>query len=66
MERAYAVSSRVLSMLLVVIGVAMVVSALARGGGALALGVVLGVVFALAGAARLWLSRTAPRCAGQQ
>ena len=66
MERAYAASSRVLSALLVVIGLAMVVSALARGGGALALGVVLGVLFAGAGAARLWLSRTAPGRAGER
>ena len=33
----------------------MVASALARGGGALALGVVVGTLFALLGAARLWL-----------
>jgi hypothetical protein len=65
-ERAYVASSRVLSALLVVVGLAMVASALARGGGALALGVVLGVLFALVGAARLWLSRGAPRRAGQR
>jgi hypothetical protein len=35
----------------------MVVSALARGGGALALGVILGTMFALLGAGRLWLAR---------
>ena len=39
------------------LGVAMIVSALARGGGALALGVVLGTVLALLGAGRLWLAR---------
>ena len=43
-------------MLLVVIGVAMVVSALARGGGPLALGVVLGTMLALLGAGRVWLA----------
>jgi hypothetical protein len=53
---AYGVSTRVLSTLLLVIGVAMVVSALARGGGALALGVVLGTMLALLGAGRLWLA----------
>jgi hypothetical protein len=37
----------------------MVVTALARGGGALALGVVLGALFALLGGARLWLARGA-------
>ncbi len=56
MHRAYLASTRVLSALLVLLGVAMVVSALARGGGALALGVVLGTVLALIGAGRLWLA----------
>jgi len=40
----------------VLIGVAMVVSALARGGGPLALGVVLGTMLALLGAGRVWLA----------
>ena len=57
MQRAYLASSRALSGLLVLVGVAMVVSALARGGGALALGVILGTTFALLGAGRLWLAR---------
>jgi hypothetical protein len=56
-QRAYRVSTRALSALLVVLGVTMVVSALARGGGALALGVVLGTMLALLGAGRLWLGR---------
>ena len=56
MRTVYGISTRVLSALLVVIGVAMVVSALARGGGALALGVVLGTMLALLGAGRLWLA----------
>jgi hypothetical protein len=55
-ERAYRQSTRALAAALVVLGIAMVVSAVARGGGALALGVVLGVVFALLGAARLYLA----------
>ena len=49
-------SSRALSALLVLVGLAMVATALARGGGALALGVVLGSLFALVGSARLWLA----------
>ena len=57
MRRAYLTSTRVLSGLLVLVGVAMVVSALARGGGALALGVVLGTMLALLGAGRFWLAR---------
>jgi hypothetical protein len=56
-QRAYLAWTRVLSALLVLVGVAMVASALARGGGALALGVVLGALMALLGAGRLWLAR---------
>jgi multisubunit Na+/H+ antiporter MnhB subunit len=56
-QRAYLASTRVLSAVLLGLGVAMVVSTLARGGGALALGVVLGTMLALIGAARLWLAR---------
>jgi hypothetical protein len=48
---------RALSALLLVLGVTMVASALARGGGPLALGVVLGTMLALLGAGRLWLAR---------
>ena len=57
MQRAYLASTRVLSAALLLLGVVMVVSALARGGGALALGVVLGTLLALLGAGRLWLAR---------
>jgi hypothetical protein len=56
-QRAYLASTRALSGLLVVVGVAMVVSSLARGGGALALGVILGTLFVLLGMGRLWLTR---------
>ena len=56
MRTAYVTSTRVMSALLLLVGVAMVVSALARGGGALALGVVLGTMLALLGAGRLWLA----------
>jgi hypothetical protein len=56
-QRAYLASTRALSGLLVLVGGAMVVSALARGGGPLAFGVILGTMFALLGAARLWLAR---------
>ncbi len=57
MYRAYLASSRALSALLCVVGVALVISTLARGGGALALGVIVGVLFALLGAGRLRLVR---------
>jgi hypothetical protein len=52
--------------MLLVLGVAMVVSALARGGSPLALGVVLGVPLALLGAARLWLARGAGARGGER
>jgi hypothetical protein len=55
-QGAYFASTRALSALLLVLGVAMIVSALARGGGALAVGVVVGTLLAALGAARLWLS----------
>ena len=56
MRTAYDASTRILGALLVLIGVAMVVSALARGGGPFALGVVLGTMLALLGAGRVWLA----------
>lgn len=48
-------STRVLSAVLVVIGLALVVRTLVEGGGPLATGVILGVLFVLAGGGRLWL-----------
>ncbi len=56
MRSAYGASTRILGSLLVVIGAAMVISALVRGGGPLALGVVLGTMLALLGAGRVWLA----------
>lgn len=47
----------VTSLLLMVLGVAMLVTTLARGGGALALGLVLGVLFVAAGAGRIYVMR---------
>ena len=41
--------------------VAMVIAALGRGGGPLAVGVVVGMLFALIGAGRLWLARPGER-----
>ncbi|HEX5980519.1 MAG TPA: hypothetical protein VFY52_05460 [Thermoleophilaceae bacterium] len=57
MQRAYIGSTRVLSLLLLLLGIVLIVSTLARGGGAAALGVVVGACFMLAGAGRLWLLR---------
>jgi hypothetical protein len=50
-------ATRILSGLMVLIGLAMVISAVARGGGPLAYGVVLGILFIAVGAGRLWVSR---------
>lgn len=49
-------TTRVLSAAMLVLGIAMVVSTLVRGGGALAIGLVMGVLFILAGAGRLYIS----------
>jgi hypothetical protein len=49
--------TQLFSGLLVVIGVAMIVRTLAAGGGPLALGILLGVLFAAAGVGRLWVER---------
>jgi hypothetical protein len=57
MRRAYVTSTQVLSAILVVLGIALVVSAIAGGGGPLALGVVLGLGLTALGAGRLWLAR---------
>jgi len=46
-----------LSGLMVVLGVAMVVRTIAGGGGPLAFGVLVGLLFVAAGAARLWTER---------
>jgi hypothetical protein len=53
-------ATNVLSTTMVVIGVAMVISTIARGGGPLALGVLLGVLFVIAGAGRLYVARKLP------
>jgi hypothetical protein len=60
-QRAYLASTRLLSAVLLVLGLAMIVTALARGGGVLAVGVVLGALLAALGAARLWLARGGAR-----
>jgi hypothetical protein len=45
------------SVALVVLGLAMIVAALARGGGPLALGLLLGILFVGAGAGRIYVAR---------
>jgi hypothetical protein len=50
-----------MSALMVLIGIALLASTLARGGGPLAIGVLLGVLFVAAGAGRLYLSSRGAR-----
>src|SRR5205085_8859004 len=56
-RQAHHVATRVMSLIMVALGAAMIVSALVRGGGVLAVGVVFGVLFIAAGGARLYLQR---------
>lgn len=44
------------SLLMIVLGVAIVARTIVAGGGALALGLIVGVLFVLAGAGRLWVA----------
>jgi hypothetical protein len=60
-QRAYLASTRLLSAVLLVLGLALIVSAVVHGGGPLAVGVVLGVLLAALGVARLWLARGGQR-----
>ncbi len=56
MRGAYRHSTRALGALVCVLGVALVVATLVRGGGPLALGVVVGVGFMVFGAGRIYLA----------
>ena len=56
MERSYRQSTRLLGGLLALLGVAMVATTLARGGGPLAIGVVVGVLLTVLGLARAYLA----------
>lgn len=57
MERAYRQFTRGSGVLISALGLAMVATTLARGGGPLALGVVIGVLFTLLGAGRAYIAR---------
>jgi hypothetical protein len=56
-ERLYRGSVRALSALFVVLGLTILVLTFANGGGPLATGALLGVIFLAVGIGRLWLSR---------
>jgi hypothetical protein len=49
--------TRVMSIAMIVIGIALIVRTLAAGGGATATGLLLGALFIAAGSARLYLQR---------
>lgn len=50
-------STQALSFAMFVIGVAMLISTLVQGGGPLAIGTIMGLLFTLSGAGRLYISR---------
>jgi drug/metabolite transporter (DMT)-like permease len=52
--------TRVMSAILVVLGVVLVIRTLTAGGGPAAAGVLLGILFVLAGAGRLYLQHRGP------
>lgn len=52
-QRGYRESTRVVGVIICLLGIAMVVITLAHGGGPLAIGVIVGVVFAVLGALRV-------------
>jgi hypothetical protein len=60
-ERIYHGSIRVFSIVFIALGLALLVTTLAAGGGPLSVGTFLGLVFLAIGAGRLWIStRTRP------
>ncbi len=59
-RQAHQVSTRVMSILMILIGVALLVRTVIAGGGALASGILIGLLFVAAGAARLYLQLRGP------
>jgi hypothetical protein len=64
-QRAYRESTRAVGALICLLGIAMVIVTLARGGGPLALGVVVGVAFAVLGALRVVIANRLSRPGGK-
>ncbi len=56
MERGYRNATRAFGVVTVVVGIALIASTLSRGGGPLAVGVVIGAAFTLLGAGRVYLA----------
>ncbi len=59
-RQVHRTSTRVMSILMIVIGIVLLGRTLVEGGGAAATGVILGVLFIAAGAARLYLQSRGP------
>jgi hypothetical protein len=55
-DRIYRGSVRAFSLVMVVLGLAILVSAIANGAGPVSIGVLIGVAFVVVGAGRLWIS----------
>jgi hypothetical protein len=55
-QRIYSGSVRIFSVVFVVLGLALLVSTFAGGGGPLSVGTLLGVAFLAVGVGRLWIS----------
>ena len=59
-RQVHRASTRVMSIVMIVIGVALLVRTVIAGGGALATGLLLGLLFIAAGTARLYLQFRGP------
>jgi hypothetical protein len=57
MPGVHRTATRVLSLAMVLLGLAMIVRAVTGGGGPLAVGVIFGALFVAAGAGRWWVAR---------
>jgi hypothetical protein len=55
-ERIYRASVRAFSLVFVALGLAILVTTLASGGGPLSVGVLMGIIFLAVGAGRLWVA----------
>ncbi len=59
-RQVHQTSTRVMSILMIIIGIVLLVRTLIAGGGALATGILIGLLFVAAGGARLYLQFRGP------
>lgn len=57
----HASTTTVLSALMIIIGAGLIARTLTLGGGIVAIGVIMGVLFVAAGCGRLWVARRGPK-----